>query len=209
MRIKWLGHASFLIEVSDKKIYIDPYSLPDDSEPADLVLITHDHYDHCDLNTIKKIRKTATYILGPEDVAKKISSTGVLRSGDVTGFDEIKVKAVPSYNTEKHSHPRDSGLGFIIEVGSKRIYHAGDTDNIPEMKDLGGITVALLPVGGTYTMNVDEAVEAIKLIKPDIAVPMHYGSIVGSRTDAHRFKDRLEKETKTKVEILENRSIEI
>ena len=209
LKIKWLGHASFLIETSDKKIYIDPYALSQGSEPADLILITHDHYDHCDINAINEIKESEAHILGSESVANKISGVGILRSGDVTDFEGIKVKAVPYYNIGKHFHPRDSGIGFVIEAEGKRIYHAGDTDLIPEMKELGGITVALLPVGGTYTMNSDDAVEAVKVIKPEIAVPMHYGSIVGSRKDAYRFKSRSETETDTRVEILENRSLEI
>jgi len=209
LKIKWLGHASFLIEVSDKRIYIDPYALSEGPEPADLILITHDHYDHCDVNAINEIKKLRTHILGSESVAKKISDTGILRPGDVTDFNGIKIKAVPSYNIGKHFHPRGSGIGFVIEAEGKRVYHAGDTDLIPEMKELEGITVALLPVGGTYTMNADEAVEAVKVIKPEIAVPMHYGSIVGSRADANRFKVRAERETETRIEILENRSLEI
>ncbi len=209
MKIRWLGHASFLIEIFNKKIYIDPYALPEESEPADLILITHDHYDHCNINAINKIKKSETHILGPESVAKMVSGAGILRPGDVMDFHGVKIKAVLSYNIEKHFHPRDSGVGFVIEIRGKRVYHAGDTDLIPEMKNLKDIAVALLPVGGTYTMNADEAVEAVKAIKPEIAVPMHYGSVAGSREDALRFKKKVEKETDTVVELLEDRFLYI
>lgn len=209
MRITGLGHASFLIEVSGKKIYIDPYALREDTESADIILITHDHYDHCDRESINRIKKPGTHILGPESVAKKIPGTGILRKKDIVHIDNTTIMAVPSYNTEKGFHKADSGMGFVIEHEGKRIYHSGDTDVIPEMSKLEDITVALLPVGGIYTMNADDAVDAVKLIKPEIAIPMHYGKVVGSRADAEKFRSRIEKETKTRVEILENRSLRI
>lgn len=209
LKITWLGHASFLFEASGKNIYIDPYTLRGNPKTADLILITHDHYDHYDIDSINRIRKPGTHILGPENVAKKIHGAGILRKKDIVHIEDTTITAVPSYNTEKSFHPAEAGLGFVIEHEGKKVYHSGDTDLIPEMEELKNITIALLPISGTYTMNSEEAVDAVKLIKPEIAIPMHYGKIFGSRADADRFKSRIEKETKTKVEILENKSLEI
>ncbi len=209
MNITLLGHASILVELPDKRIYIDPYALKEDSKPADLILITHEHYDHCDINSIKKIRKPCTHIIGPESITQKIPESGILRAGDAVRIEDINIKAVPSNNIRKPFHPIGQGIGYVLEVEGKKIYHAGDTDLLPEMDKLKDIDIALLPVGGTYTMDADEAVEAVKRIKPYIAVPIHYGKIIGSRADADRFKKRVEEETQTRAEILENRILEI
>jgi L-ascorbate metabolism protein UlaG (beta-lactamase superfamily) len=203
MKIKWLGHASFLIRLADKRVYIDPYAIRGTPKAADIILLTHEHYEHCDSSSIKKLIKPGTHVLGSASAAAKIAGCGILRRGDSVHLDDMSIKAVPSYNIGKHYHPVDMGVGFVIEHEGKKVYHAGDTDLIPEMKSLKDITVALLPIGGTYTMNADEATEAAKLIKPKIAVPMHYGKLDGSRFSADRFKSRVEKETDIKVEFLE------
>ena len=208
MKIEWMGHASFRIETEGKVIYIDPYGVKENKKDADLVLISHEHYDHCDISSIEKIRKSHTSILASEDSADKISrkfkNVGILRPGDVTEFEGIRIIAVHSYNIGKHFHSKGSGVGFVIESENKRVYHAGDSDFIPEMKNLKNITVALLPIGGTYTMNVDDAIKAVKIIKPEIVIPMHYGSIVGSMSDAEKFMERIKTETKARIEILDN-----
>ena len=207
MKIRWLGHASFEIETAGKVIYLDPYIIPKDAKNADLILVSHDHYDHCDTENIEKIKRDKTLILTTEGAAKRISgNVKVVNPGDEVDFDGIKVGAIPAYNIGKPFHPKGAGLGFILESDGKRVYHAGDTDVIPEMGELEEITVALLPIGGTYTMDVKEAVEAAKMINPRIAVPMHYGKIVGSKKDALEFKKLVEKETYTiKVVILEGK----
>jgi len=212
MKISWLGHASIRIETMGRVIYIDPYQIEDKREDADIILITHEHYDHCDIKSVKNIRKHDTTILTTKNAGDKFSGTrnmGIMRPGDVTEIDGIRIIATHSYNINKKFHPKGSGIGFIIESEGKRIYHAGDSDLIPEMEDLQDIDVALLPIGGTYTMNVDDAVNAVKVINPRIAVPIHYGSIVGSRSDADKFLKRVTEETETRVEILENRDMEI
>lgn len=203
MKIKWLGHASFLIRLADKRMYIDPYAIRGIPKAADLILLTHEHYEHCDPSSIKKLMKSGTHILGSANAAKRIAGCGILRCGDSVHLDDVAIKAVPSYNIGKHYHPIGSGVGYVIEHEGKKVYHAGDTDLIPEMHALKDITVALLPIGGTYTMNADEATEAAKLINPKIVVPMHYGTAHGSRFSADRFKSRIEKETEIKVEFLE------
>jgi L-ascorbate metabolism protein UlaG (beta-lactamase superfamily) len=188
--IKWLGHDGFIID-GLKKIAIDPYKITTD-ERADLIFVTHEHFDHCSPEDIKKIQHGKTIIITETDSSKKITGdVRTIKSGDAINIDKIKIEAVLAYNVNKNFHPKANGwLGFIIEVDGVRIYHAGDTDLIPEMKDIR-TDIALLPVSGTYVMTADEAVKAAKLIKPKIAIPMHYGAIVGDRNDAIRFKEGL------------------
>lgn len=186
-KIKWLGHASFKIE-TDKIIYIDPYEI-EEKEKADLILITHEHYDHCSPEDIKKIIKIDTVIVTISSAASKLSGNiKIVNPGDEIEIEGIKIKAVPSYNINKKFHPRDSNkVGFLVTLEGETVYHAGDTDFIPEMKDIK-TDIALLPVSGTYVMDPLEASKAAEIIKPKYVIPMHYGSIVGSREDAEKFK---------------------
>ncbi len=197
--IKWLGHASFKIG-GEKIVYIDPWKLEGRNERADVILITHDHYDHCSLADIEKIKGRETTVVAPPDAARKI--TGDVRQvkpGDELTVKGIRIEAYPAYNLGKKFHPRANGwVGYVIEINGKRIYHAGDTDHIPEMEGIKA-DIALLPVGGTYTMTAKEAAEAANRMSPKLAVPMHYGSIVGSIKDAEEFKSLC----KVPVEILE------
>jgi len=191
--IFWLGHSS--VKIRGKKIvYIDPWKIKGE-EKADLILISHSHYDHLSLEDVKKIRKVETVILTTPDSAAKLSGdVRALRPGDAVAVDGIKVEAVPAYNTVRMRspgvpfHPRREGwLGFIITLGGKRIYYAGDSDFVPEMKAVKA-DIVIVPVGGTYTMNAEEAAELVNLIQPEAAVPIHWGDIVGSVEDADRFK---------------------
>jgi len=186
-KIKWLGHASFKIETG-KIIYIDPYEI-EEKEKADLILITHEHYDHCSPEDIKKIIKADTVIVTISSAASKLSGNiKIVNPGDEIEIDGIRIKAVPSYNINKKFHPRDSNkVGFLVTLDGETLYHAGDTDFIPEMKDIK-TDIALLPVSGTYVMDPLEASKAAEIIKPKYVIPMHYGSIVGSREDAEKFK---------------------
>jgi L-ascorbate metabolism protein UlaG (beta-lactamase superfamily) len=189
--IKWLGHDGVLIKGDDMVIVIDPFEI-EDCEPADLVLISHEHYDHCSPEDVKKIQKDATVIVTEKDSAKKLTGNiEVVKPGDKVTAAGILVEAVPAYNTNKSFHPKSNGwLGFVVTVDGVRIYHAGDTDLIPEMDSLE-VDVALLPVSGTYVMTAEEAVEAAKRIGPKVAMPIHYGAIVGSAEDAKRFGEAL------------------
>ncbi len=183
----WLGHSAFKLKHSGLVIYFDPYQIKS-TEKADIVFITHEHYDHCSPEDIAKIQSNETTIVCNESVAGKVEgSTEIVSAGEEIEVKGIRVKAVPAYNTDKTFHPKGFGLGFIIELNGKRIYHAGDTDLIPEMHSFGVVDVALLPVGGTYTMNATQAAEAAATIGAKLAVPMHYGSIVGSKEDAEKF----------------------
>lgn len=188
--IVWLGHDGFRIDASTC-IYIDPYQI-DGGKPADLILVTHEHFDHCSPEDVARIQQPGTVIVTEKDSARKLSGdVRVMKPGERLHLDGLTVEAVPAYNTNKDFHPKaNKWLGFIIDIDGVRIYHAGDSDYIPEMKDLD-VDIALLPVSGTYVMNADEAVEAALAIKPKLAIPMHYGAIVGGPSDATRFKDKL------------------
>jgi len=193
--IHWLGHDTFRIE-NDKTIYIDPIKLKGRPLKADLILITHDHSDHCSPDDVAKVAKDDTVIVTIAAAAQKLKGdVRVVKPGESLVVQGIPIETVPAYNVSKFRspgvpfHPKESGhVGFIITVGGVRIYHAGDTDVIPEMDDIE-TDVALLPVGGTYTMTADEAAEAANRIKPKLAIPMHWGAIVGSASDAQRFSD--------------------
>lgn len=188
--IEWLGHDCFRLKGEGKTLYTDPYNISE-TEKAELILLTHDHYDHCSPDDIEKIASDKTTIVCNSITAKKIAGkTLIIEEGEEKEVDGTRISAVPAYNTNKPFHPRGMGIGFVVQLGDKKVYHAGDTDFIPEMKNLSGmIDIALLPVSGKYVMNAEEAARAAETIKPGIAIPMHYGSIVGSPDDAERFKE--------------------
>ncbi len=204
VKISWLGHDCFKIK-NNKTIYIDPFNIKDE-EKADLIFVTHEHYDHCSLKDIKKISTSKTIVVAPDSCKTQLSGmkTKFIKPGDKIVVDEVEVEAVPAYNINKFRapgevfHPKEEEkVGYIINFSGVKIYHAGDTDLIQEMKNIQ-VDIALLPVSGTYVMTAEEAAEATKIIKAEIAIPMHYGSIVGSEKDAEKFK----KLAACKVEIL-------
>ena len=190
-KIKWLGHDGFRIDAG-KTIYIDPYKITG-GPTADLILISHEHFDHCSVEDVANIQDSNTVIVTEKDSAKKLTGdVRVLKPGDSLTVDDVNIQAVPSYNTDKDFHPQaNNWLGFIVETEGVKVYHAGDSDFIPEMKDLE-VDIALLPVSGTYVMRADQAVEAALAINPKLAIPMHYGAIVGDEQDALDFKKALE-----------------
>jgi L-ascorbate metabolism protein UlaG (beta-lactamase superfamily) len=181
-----LGHDTFKI-TGEKVIFTDPFKIKK-KEAADIILITHEHYDHCSPDDVKKLKGPDTVIVAPSDCAAKLDGdVRIVKPGDQIEVKGIKIEVVPSYNTNKKFHTKDRGwVGYIFTVLGQRIYIAGDTDHIPEMKGFRA-DIALLPVSGTYVMTADEAVIAALDIKPKIAIPMHYGSIVGSDDDARKF----------------------
>lgn len=195
--IVWLGHDSFRIDAK-KTIYFDPYQISTGPK-ADLIFVSHDHFDHCSPGDVAKIKGPDTIIVTEKDSAKKLAGdVRVITPGESIQVDEIKIEAVPSYNTDKDFHPKKNAwLGFIVEVEGVKIYHTGDTDFIPEMKDIE-VDIALIPVSGTYVMTADQGVEAALAINPKLAIPMHYGAIVGDEQDALNFKKALE----GKIEVL-------
>ena len=188
--IHWLGHDSFRID-GEHTVYIDPWNLEADGPPADLILITHEHYDHCSPEDVAKIQTPDTVVVTVKTAARELkklkANVQVVKPGDHLTVHGIPIEVVPAYNVDKRFHPKSAGhVGFIITIGGQRIYHAGDTDLIPEMKNIR-CDVALLPVSGTYVMTADQAAEAAGQIQPQVAIPMHYGEIVGSEEDAKRF----------------------
>jgi L-ascorbate metabolism protein UlaG (beta-lactamase superfamily) len=199
--IEWLGHAAFRITVGRARVYIDPYRVPDDAPPADLILITHGHYDHFAPQDVEKLTKRETWLVGPAAVAERVSGQ-VHRIGPGETLDDelvrgIHVSAVAAYNTSKRDadgkpfHPRDAGwVGYEVNVRGERLYHSGDTDVIPEMDSVTGVDVALLPVSGVYVMTAQEAAEAARRIQPRVAVPMHWGSHIGTEHDARTFEQK-------------------
>jgi len=186
--IQWLGHASFRLCHEKTVIYIDPWKLKDEPHNATLVLVSHSHSDHYSAGDIAEVRKPDTKLIASADVVAKEGVGEALTPGLLIQSGDVRIIGVAAYNPNKQFHPRENNwLGFIIEVGGKRIYYAGDTDLTDEMKALKNIDLALLPAGGTYTMNADEAAEAAKTIKPRMAIPYHWGDIVGRQDDAEKF----------------------
>ena len=196
--LNWHGHDSFKI-TGEKIIYIDPYQLEGEYEKADIILITHSHFDHCSPTDVNKIQKSNTVIVATPDCKSNLSGKiKTVKPGDKITVKGINIETVPAYNINKRYHPKSNNwVGYIVTVNTKRIYHAGDTDKIPVMGDIKA-DIVLLPIGGTYTMNSEEAADVANLIKPQLAVPMHFGSVVGSKSDAERFKNLC----KVPVEIL-------
>jgi len=188
--IHWLGHDSMRIDAG-LTIYIDPFKI-EPGLPADIILITHEHFDHCSPEDIAKIQKDDTVIVTEKDSAEKLSGdVRVMAPGERITVKGMEIEAVPSYNLNKKFHPKaNNWLGFILTIDGTRVYHAGDTDFIPEMKNIKA-DIALVPVSGTYVMTAEQAVEAALAIQPKLAIPMHYGAIVGSEQDAIRFKEAL------------------
>jgi L-ascorbate metabolism protein UlaG (beta-lactamase superfamily) len=193
--IHFLGHSSFRID-GPPVIYLDPYMLSGDHIQADVILITHEHRDHCSPESVAKIQGEDTVILTIAAAAEKLQGdVRILEPGDSATVKGIEVEAIPAYNVDKFRspgvpyHPRESGhVGLIITVGGQRLFHAGDSDHIPEMADLGEIDVAFLPISGGPVMTADEAVEAVATIHPKAAIPMHIGRHRGTEEDIATFQ---------------------
>jgi L-ascorbate metabolism protein UlaG (beta-lactamase superfamily) len=209
VKITWLGHDGFRIK-NGQTVYVDPFQIGGGGPKADVVLVSHEHFDHCSLDDLKKIVEPNTTIIAHHQSKAELSKlkakeVKIMKPGDRIKVGDLEVEAVPAYNVNKFRepgkvfHPKEDGkLGFVLTMKGVRIYHAGDTDHIPEMKGTRA-EVALLPVSGTYVMTVQEAAEAATAINPKVVIPMHYGAIVGERKDA----DALQKLVKFEVRILE------
>jgi L-ascorbate metabolism protein UlaG (beta-lactamase superfamily) len=182
----WLGQSGFkILSNSGLVLYFDPFKAPNQSEPADLIFISHPHTDHFNPLAIAKLKKDGTIIVTPEKVARE--GFKGLAPGKTMEIKSVKITGVPAYNVKKKFHPQvQQWLGYLVEVDGIKLYHAGDTDCIPEMKDLGP-DIALLPIGGLFTMNAKEAVHAAEMIKPRVVVPMHYGFIPGTKGAGRKF----------------------
>jgi L-ascorbate metabolism protein UlaG (beta-lactamase superfamily) len=207
--VEWLGHSGFRIRTRGGVIYIDPYRVGEGPE-ANLILITHGHYDHFSPQDVERLSGPRTWLIGPASVAERVSGQVIsIAPGEAVEREllpGVAVSAVAAYNTSKRDpqgnlfHPREAGwVGYELDVIGERLYHSGDTDVIPEMDSVTGVDVALLPVSGVYVMTAGEAAEAARRIQPRVAVPMHWGEHIGSFQDARDFADK----APVKVEILE------
>lgn len=191
--IEVLCHSSIKIS-NGKTIYIDPYKIEKDYKDADLIFITHGHFDHYSEIDIDKVRNENTVIIVQEDLLKKVLKQGFKQDyiitvdpGDIEMIEGVRFETIAAYNTNKQFHPKESGgVGYVIEVAETRYYIAGDTDITEENKKVK-CDVAFVPVGGTYTMDFKEAAFLINEIKPKVAIPTHYGSVVGTEKDATDF----------------------
>ncbi|MBD3310560.1 MBL fold metallo-hydrolase [Candidatus Woesearchaeota archaeon] len=199
MKLRWLGHASWKIKTKKGTvIYIDPYAGEYD-EKADIILVSHHHHDHAGAEQIRQARADETKVFTTRIYAAQIDATP-METGQTVEVKDVSIQAVPAYNVRRFRnpgepyHPKDEALGFLLLIEDKVVYFSGDTDMIPEMEELGQVDLALLPVGGTYTMDAKEAAQAAEKIGPRRAIPMHYGKIVGNIEDAEYFQELAEKE---------------
>lgn len=190
IKVEWFGHASFKLS-NGSTVYIDPWKLGKAYHDASVVLVSHSHYDHYSVEDIGLVAHDGTKLIGPADVIKQYGGGQVIRPGERIEVGEVKITAVTAYNPNKKFHPKaNEWLGFVVEIDGKRIYYAGDTDLIPEMESLSEMDLVLLPVGGTYTMNAEEAAAVIDCLRAKRAIPYHWGDIVGNAGDAKAFKKK-------------------
>jgi L-ascorbate metabolism protein UlaG (beta-lactamase superfamily) len=203
MKLKWLGHASWKLKAGGKTIYIDPYQ-GDYDEEADVILASHSHTDHCEPDKVKAVKGEDTVIVAPEDCSTKIGApVRSLKPGEKATFGEVTVEAVEAYNVKRFRspgvpfHPKGLGVGYLIKSEGKTVYHVGDSDFIPEMKALEGVDLLLIPSGGTYTMDNEDAAEATVAMRPKAAIPMHIWD-----TDPGEFKQKVESVSDVKVVVL-------
>lgn len=190
VEITWLKHAGFRLKGS-KVVYIDPYEVPKGLEKADLILVTHDHFDHLDMNSIRNLAKEDTVVVHPKACSVKgFKSVGMVEN-ETASVKGVEITAVPAYNTDKPFH-KANVLGYIVNLDGVKIYHAGDTDRIPEMKKIV-VDIALLPAGGTYTMDLNEAIKATQEIKAEVYIPMHFGAIPNTKANPEEFKAKVPK----------------
>ena len=196
--LDWLGHSGFRLRAGRALVYIDPYRVSPEAPKADLILVTHGHYDHFSPQDIELLSQKGTRLVAPAAVAERVSGNVVsIAPGEMLEDELVRgvaVAAVAAYNTPKRDgegrvfHPPGAGfVGYDLNVRGERLYHAGDTDVIPEMDTVAGVDVALLPVSGIYVMTAQEAAEAARRIAPRVAVPMHWGEHIGTREDAEAF----------------------
>ncbi len=194
MEIKRIYHNSIKIKTNNNEIiYIDPYKINNTTDKADIILISHEHFDHLSEKDIDLIIKQDTKIIMPESCKGKLNKQNIIymKPMQEKTIDNIKILAVPAYNTDKEFHPKTKEwLGFIITLENKTVYYAGDTDLIPEMNTFPQIDLAILPVSGKYVMDAEEAANATQIIQPRIAMPCHYNAIIGTEEDAIKFKNK-------------------
>lgn len=195
------NHSS--IQIND--IFIDPYGITETNKKAKYIFITHTHYDHLSLEDIKKIISKETIFVAPKDAQKSLEENFpnhekfYVEPNQELKFDNFEVKVIPAYNINKNFHKKEFGwVGYVFKIDSITYTILGDTDEIPEHETLK-TNVLFVPIGGTYTMNAEEAALLVNKIKPDLAVPVHYNAIVGSKEDEEIFLENLDKNIKYQI----------
>lgn len=200
MNIEINCHSSIKI-IGDEIIYVDPFRIKENKNDADIIFITHDHYDHYSLEDIEKIKKQNTIIVMPEHLERKddLKDVVIVMPNKKYQAEGINIETIPSYNINKPYHPKENNwVGYILNIEGKRIYIPGDTDITEENMQVK-CDILFVPIGGTYTMNYEEGAKLTNIIKPKIAIPVHYGEIVGRKEDAEEFKKLLEKDIECKI----------
>lgn len=199
LKITFIGHGTLMIILGGKVVHIDPVgSYADYSQlpPADLILVTHEHGDHLDPKAIGILKKSGTDVVGTEKCSKKLQNVSIMKNGESKVFQGFKVEAVPAYNIATPFHPKGQGNGYVLTLGDKRIYVGGDTENIPEMKNLKDIDIAFLPMNLPYTMTPEMVADAAKVLKPKVLYPYHFGN-----TDTSKLVGLLKNEKEIEVRI--------
>jgi len=199
LKITFIGHGTLMLTYAGKVIHVDPVSMYADYAAlpkADLILVTHEHGDHLDMNAIQAVSKANTEIVNSPSAATILVNGSVMKNGDVKTVAGIKIEAVPAYNLQKAFHPKGKGNGYVLTLGDKRIYIAGDTENVPEIKALKNIDVAFLPMNLPFTMTPEQVADVAKEMKPKVLYPYHFGE-----TDAGQLTDLLKNEKEIEVRI--------
>lgn len=200
MNININAHSSIKI-MSDNVIYFDPFQIEKETHDADVIFITHSHYDHYSLEDINKVNKKDTIYIVPKSMSDDIDLENVIFVDPNEEYDvfEYHFKAIRAYNKDKEFHPfNNNWLGYLVNVESKIIYVAGDSEMTKDNENIK-CDIALIPVGGKYTMDYKEASKLVNKIKPELAIPTHYGSIVGSKDDGLRFKELVDENIKVEI----------
>ena len=207
--IELFTQNSIKILEGDRRIYIDPFQMRREPQNANFILITHDHYDHFSPDDIAKVACSSTILVAPEAMAEKakvveslVAEIRTVKPGETYAFDGLKIETVPAYNIDKPFHPKEAGwVGYIVIIAGHRIYIAGDTDETAEALDVI-CDIAMVPVGGTYTMDARQAAGLVNKIRPKIAIPTHYGNGTGSKRSADIFRDHVDLSIKVEVKMM-------
>jgi L-ascorbate metabolism protein UlaG (beta-lactamase superfamily) len=192
-RFTWYRQAAYRWGGDGLTLYIDPWQVPENQEPADVIFLTHSHFDHFSQEDIDRLRKDDTVIVAPGDLAQDLSGEVTpVGPGDAGEARGVRYQAVPAYNVLEDRldyHPKENRwVGYVLSLGGQDVYHAGDTDHLPELESIS-TDAALVPIGGTFTMDPSQAAGLVKAMRPGVAVPMHYGFVCGSPEDAERFRE--------------------
>ena len=199
--IELLTHSSIIIIDNKQRVfYFDPFNIRNESHDADVIFITHDHFDHFSIKDINKIAKENTLFVIPYSLRNQMQhSFKCLKPFEKCLLDDIEVEARPAYNINKHYHPKDNEwLGYIVKIDNQTIYVVGDSDNLPENENVN-VDILMVPIGGQFTMNLNDAAHLTNSIKPKIVIPTHYGSVVGSDDLAEQFKKLIDESIEVRI----------